>query len=114
MKNLNKSLRDIDRTRLFYNKETTAIQVKDELWTIKFVVPDDNINKTRRLCGASEEAIILSHTKNSEPQNDCNYLYMLKNRRTKNKLLIVDRKASPVAVLEIRNKDIFKKQSSIQ
>ena len=109
MKDMGILLSDIERSVLYYNKETTAVKLNDRSEWITFIVPDDGINKTRKLCGAPEEAIILSHEKNMDPPKKCIYEYTLDHSRFKNKLLVLDGNASPVAVLDIRNKELLKK-----
>jgi len=95
-----------------YNKvpkeqEIVAIhQIIDATWMIRCIIPDDEINKTKEICGESPDIILLEHKRDDSFYCKAKYLYRLieGDKRIAKKVDLMSDKHEPLGIYDVRNK----------
>lgn len=84
-------------------------QIIDATWILKFSIPDDDVNKTRILCGENPELDIIFHGRNDKYYGQGKYHFNIlekkhSNERIAEKVQISTKKDEVIEQFEVRNK----------
>ena len=85
-------------------------QLINATWVVRYTIPEDDINRTRRMCGEEPEAVILSHKRDDRYYCSTNKYYRIEESpgRKAETLVLLRRKKQGIHQLickhPIRNK----------